>query len=53
MNISKGPETCDVLAQGKVKTKSKLNEILKEEKKCNIKEKIKKSLEKIRIEKII
>ncbi len=50
--ISKGPETCDVLAHGKVKTKSKLSEIEREETKCNIKEKIKNSLNKIRIEEI-
>lgn len=50
--ISKGPEVCDALAHGKVKTKSKLNEIEREETKCGIKEKIQKSLKKIRIEKI-
>lgn len=51
-DISKGPETCDALAHGKVKTKSKLKEIQKEEKKCEMEEKINESLKKIRIEKI-
>ncbi|HNV01427.1 MAG TPA: hypothetical protein PKK60_03295 [archaeon] len=50
--ISKGPETCDVLAHGKVKTKSKIIEITREEEKCKMEEKIKKSIKKIRIEEI-
>ena len=50
--ISKGPETCDALAHGKVKTKSKISDIMREEKKCKMEQKIKQSLKKIRTEKI-
>ena len=35
-----------------VKTKSKISEIIREEEKCKINEKIKKAIEKIRIEEI-
>jgi tRNA uracil 4-sulfurtransferase len=50
--ISKGPEMCDVLAQGKPKTKTKLTKINQELEKCNIYEMVENSLKKIRIEKI-
>ena len=47
---SKGKEMCDVLASGNPKTKSNLEKILEEEKKCGMNELVEKALEKIRIE---
>jgi thiamine biosynthesis protein ThiI len=49
--ISKGPEMCDALASGHPKTQTKLNKILEEEDKCNMKQLVEDALKKIRIEK--
>jgi len=47
---SKGPEMCDALASGNAKTKSVLEDILKQEEHCKMSELVKKALGKIRIE---
>jgi thiamine biosynthesis protein ThiI len=46
---SKGPELCDALATEKPKTKTKIQEVLFEEERCEMKELVEKALEKIRI----
>jgi thiamine biosynthesis protein ThiI len=48
--ISKGPEMCDALASGKVKTKTNLEDLINEEKKCNIDKLIENAVKKIRKE---
>ena len=51
-DISTGPEMCDALATGKPKTLTKIENVLEEERKCNMKELVESALKKIRIEKV-
>lgn len=48
---SKGPEMCDTLASGNPRTQSTIEQILKEEEKCNMNQLVKRTLRKITIEK--
>ncbi|HPM85723.1 MAG: hypothetical protein PHY04_01260 [Candidatus ainarchaeum sp.] len=48
---SKGPEMCDALASGNPRTQSTIEQILKEEEKCNMNQLVKRTLRKITIEK--
>lgn len=48
--ISKGPEMCDALASGRVRTQSTVEQIIIEEEKCNMKELVKRAAKKINIE---
>jgi len=50
--ISTGKEMCDALASGKPKTITKIENVLEEERKCDMDELVKAALKKIRIEKV-
>ncbi|MEI7961363.1 MAG: hypothetical protein WCI04_03430 [archaeon] len=47
---SKGPEMCDALASGRPKTKTNLDDIIKEEEKCKMEELVEKAENKFRVE---
>jgi tRNA uracil 4-sulfurtransferase len=51
-NISTGPEMCDALATGKPKTLTKIENVLEEERKCEMKNLVNSAIKKIRIEKV-
>jgi tRNA uracil 4-sulfurtransferase len=49
---SKGKEMCDALASGKPKTRTQIEKILEEEKKCNMDLLVESAVKKIRVEKV-
>jgi tRNA uracil 4-sulfurtransferase len=51
-NISTGPEMCDALATGKPKTLTKIENVLEEERKCEMRNLVNNAIKKIRIEKV-
>jgi len=51
-DISTGPEMCDALASGKPKTITKIENVLEEERKCNMKELVENAIKKMNIEKV-